>query len=138
MLRQLFAVGLLFVALQATADVGPTESPLDSYIALEIEKYELEQELFTMSVIEEEPIAIQDIEVYELVEEDDFDTAEYLPENFNATKGMYDIDWSTVELYELEEELDLGFDTRDYLPEGFDPYKGMICLKENLVSSRLD
>ena len=46
------------------------------------------------------PIAISDIVVYELEEEADicFDTAKYLPENFNALEGKYDIDWSKLAL----------------------------------------
>ena len=36
-----------------------------------------------------------------------------------------EIDWSTIELYEKEEEVNLGFNTKDYLPIGFNPYKGL-------------
>ena len=40
---------------------------------------------------------------------------------------MNDIDWNTIELYEVEEEVELGFDTKDHLPKGFNPYKGIDC-----------
>ena len=38
---------------------------------------------------------------------------------------MHDLDWSTIELVELEEEVEFDFDTNDYLPNNFNPYKGM-------------
>ena len=69
------------------------------------------------------PIAINDIVIYEVEEEADicFDTANYLPENFNALKGKNNIDWSKIDLVnEPEEELIFDFNTKDYLPEGFD------------------
>lgn len=40
-------------------------------------------------------------------------------------KDPKEIDWSDIELLEIEEEADLGFDTKAYLPAGFNPYKGM-------------
>jgi len=51
------------------------------------------------------------------------DTANYLPEGFNA----YDVyvNWVTV-VYIEEEDLDLGFDTAKYLPVGFDPYASVV------------
>jgi len=69
---------------------------------------------------------INTIEVIEIEEDLDlgFDTANYLPENFNALKGKYDLDWSTIELVELEEEVELNFIPKDYLPEGFNALKG--------------
>jgi len=54
-----------------------------------------------------------------------FDTSKYLPEGFNALKGKNDLDWSTIELIEIEEEIEINFDVKAYLPVGFDPYKGM-------------
>lgn len=36
-----------------------------------------------------------------------------------------DIDWDSIELVELEEEVEIGFNTKDYLPEGFNPLKGL-------------
>ena len=48
-----------------------------------------------------------------------FDTAEYLPENFDAHAGNLN-DIAFIE----EEEVVLGFDTAEYLPENFDAYAG--------------
>lgn len=31
----------------------------------------------------------------------------------------------SIDLFELEEEIELDFDTKEYLPANFDPYKGM-------------
>ena len=73
------------------------------------------------------PIAINDIVIYEVEEEADicFDTEKYLPENFNALKGKYDIDWSKMDLVdEPEDELEFDFDTKAYLPENFNALKG--------------
>lgn len=50
-----------------------------------------------------------------------FDTAAYLPEDFNAYEGMT-FDLSEIEYAEIEEEIDLGFDTKEYLPEDFNAY----------------
>ena len=35
------------------------------------------------------------------------------------------LNWSTIELFEVEEEAHLGFDTKDYLPANFNPFKGL-------------
>lgn len=50
-----------------------------------------------------------------------FDTAAYLPEDFNAYEGMT-FDLSEIEYAEIEEEIELGFDTKEYLPEDFNAY----------------
>ena len=127
MLRQLFVFIFALLAFNATADIYPDEFPIDDFIALEIEKAELEQELFGTPTNGEDIISIASIEVLELDEELDlgFETAAYLPEDFNVKADINDIDWNTIVLYEIEEELDLGFDTAKYLPEGFDPNKGI-------------
>lgn len=81
------------------------------------------------------PIAIDAIEVLEL-EEDltfNFDTQDYLPENFNPLKGKHDIDWNKIELIELEEELAFNFNVKDYLPKHFNPYT---CTKTKVVCSK--
>ena len=82
-------------------------------------------------------MSIESIDLYEPEEEFEigFDTTKYLPEDFNARTGMDDIDWSTIELYEIEEEDD--FDPKKYLPEGFNPYEGMDCPSTIMLSSRL-
>lgn len=50
----------------------------------------------------------------------DFDTAEYLPDNFNP----FDSNFTLESLNYIEDDtVDLGFDTSDYLPEEFNPYQ---------------
>ncbi|MGI9550700.1 MAG: hypothetical protein ACR2MT_05830 [Aurantibacter sp.] len=49
-----------------------------------------------------------------------FDTADYLPENFDPYK-LY-VDLNAVEYIEDEEEIELNFNVADYLPANFDPY----------------
>lgn len=73
-----------------------------------------------------EPLPIDDITYIEPTEdvELDFDTAQYLPEDFDAYKGM-GTDVTNILFIENEEEFDLGFDTAAYLPIGFDAYAGM-------------
>ncbi|MDD7888190.1 hypothetical protein [Flavivirga sp. 57AJ16] len=34
------------------------------------------------------------------------------------------LDVGSIEVYEIEEDVDLGFNTKDYLPENFNPLKG--------------
>ena len=78
----------------------------------------------------EEPVKVEDIYVYEVEEEVaiDFDTTQYLPNDFNALKGIGDLDWKTIELVELEEEVTINFDTKQYLPKEFNSLKGMYDL----------
>ena len=70
---------------------------------------------------------INSIEVIEIEDEVElnFNPKDYLPEGFNALKGMHDLDWSTIELVELEEEVEFDFNPKDYLPNNFNPNKGM-------------
>jgi len=58
----------------------------------------------------------------ELEEEVDlgFDTAVYLPENFDPTASLVDL--KTISYLELENFEALGFKTEEYLPASFDPY----------------
>ncbi len=49
----------------------------------------------------------------------DFDTAKYLPENFDPYENKVAV--KSINFLE-DETVELGFDTADYLPEGFDPY----------------
>ncbi|WP_373519009.1 hypothetical protein [Pricia sp.] len=74
-----------------------------------------------------EPLPIDDITYIEPTEdfELDFDTAQYLPEGFNAYKGM-EADLTDVTFVENEEEIELGFNSAKYLPIGFDAYEGMV------------
>jgi hypothetical protein len=135
MKRQLIILFAL-VALNANANAETNNDPFTDFLSYEIEKIELEEELFGTSV-NNDVVSIDSIEVYELEEELDieYNTAELLPEGFNAKAGMNDIDWSAVELYEIEEELEIGFETKDYLPEGFNPYRGTTCDDEMIKVS---
>ena len=49
-----------------------------------------------------------------------FDTADYLPENFDPHK-LY-VDLNAIEYIEDDGEIELGFNSKAYLPQGFDPY----------------
>lgn len=83
-----------------------------------------------LAVAHKEPVEIEDIYVEDIEEEViiNFDTAKYLPVNFNPLKGKHDLDWNTIELIELEEEVHIDFDTNLYLPVNFNPHQGMkIC-----------
>lgn len=104
------------------------------FIALEIDQFEIEENVFSNLV--DITLNVDDIEVVELEEdvEINFDTTDHLPEDFNALEGKNDIDWSEIELVELEEEVEIGFNTKNYLPENFNPYQGMDC-KQNVVVS---
>lgn len=107
-------------------------------------------------------LEIEDIKVYELEEELDlgFDVNDYLPSNFNPYKGMDSIEELEVEakkvfaelfadiqqeilnvedinVYEIEEEVNLDFDTKDYLPSDFNPYQGMNSKEELEVEARM-
>lgn len=50
-----------------------------------------------------------------------FDTASYLPEDFDPYS--HPEHFMDVSYIEEEQEVVLGFDTKDYLPEDFNPYK---------------
>ncbi len=87
------------------------------------------QKDFTTEILSKqntEPLTIDEITFIELEEEIElgFDTAAYLPEGFNAYKGM-DFTINELEVIEIEEDIKLGFNTSDYLPDGFNPYAGM-------------
>ena len=49
-----------------------------------------------------------------------FDTARYLPENFDPYSTIISIE--SVNFVDVCDEIDLGFETVGYLPEDFDPY----------------
>jgi hypothetical protein len=94
----------------------------------------LTHELFAHNNVSNE-IDWNKLEILDLEEEVtlDFDTNDYLPENFNPLKGKFDLDWNKIELVELEEEVTLDFDTNDYLPENFNPLKGKFDLDWNKI-----
>lgn len=128
MKRQSILVLFALFALNATANTALNEDPFSDFLNLEIEKLELEQELFGVSINDEE-ISIASLDIYELEEDIElcFNTTDYLPADFDARKGMNDIDWSSIELVELKEDFDIGIDTKAYLPKNFNPYEGMTC-----------
>lgn len=90
--------------------------------------------------LDTETFSLDEITVIEIEEEIDlgFDTAEYLPIEFNAYEGM-NFELDLIEYVEFEEEIELGFDTANYLPKGFDAYAGMeLDIEEILVELDLD
>ena len=110
----------VLITLNATAKINNNSNEFNS------EESELEKILFVN--IEDssfESIDINSIEVIEIEEEVElgFDTANYLPKDFNALKGMHDLDWASIELVELEEEIEICFDTAKYLPKDFNALK---------------
>ena len=116
----------VFFALNATAKINNDSNNLN--IDINSEEYELEKLLFIkMEDSTFENFDINSIEVIEIEDEVElnFNPKDYLPEGFNALKGMHDLDWSTIELVELEEEVEFDFNPKDYLPNNFDPNKGM-------------
>ncbi|MBT8273770.1 MAG: hypothetical protein KJO77_08185 [Bacteroidia bacterium] len=126
MIRQSILVIFALFALNVNANTEKNENPFTDFISFEIEKFELEQELFGETT-NDEAVSIASLDVYEIEEDLElgFNTSDYLPSDFDARKGMKDIDWNTIELYEIEDDYEIGFDTKAYLPKGFNPYKGM-------------
>ncbi|MDC6365712.1 MULTISPECIES: hypothetical protein [Flavobacteriaceae] len=66
-----------------------------------------------------------DINKVEFIEDDQsldlgFDTAEYLPENFDPYQGKFSV--SAINFIDECEEIELGFETMEFLPSDFDPY----------------
>ena len=110
---------LMITALIMTTGVamnGNSTDPFEAYLSAEIERLELEQELFGLTANINEPISIAAIDVFELNEEVciGFDTAERLPVDFNARKGMNDINWDEVKLYTPEEDLEFEAETSTF------------------------
>ncbi|MEM9648336.1 hypothetical protein [Flagellimonas flava] len=70
------------------------------------------------------PMEHFDVNSLVFIEEDDlglgFDTAPYLPENFDPYCGEFSLE--SINYIDEAEELELDFDTSGYLPIGFDPY----------------
>lgn len=104
----MYKLALLFsvlITLNANAKINNDSNEFNS------EESELEKILFVN--IEDssfESIEINSIEVIEIEEEVElcFDTANYLPKDFNALKGMNDLDWASIELIQIEKELHLN------------------------------
>ncbi|RZW46124.1 MAG: hypothetical protein EX263_09420 [Flavobacteriaceae bacterium] len=135
-MKKIFIVLFAWFALGANANAETVGDPLSDYFALEIERLELEQDLFGIKE-QKEIVSVAAIATYEVEEEVEFNfnTIEHLPEGFNPKAGMMEIDWNSVELNELEEEIELDFDTKDYLPENFNPFQGMNCPESKVISS---
>ena len=122
-MKSLVIVFSMFLALNVTAKTQMTAEDYSSinmeYLTLENEIFDVEQFVFEdfYNIVEE--VNVSDINVVELEEEVEinFDTKNYLPERFNANKGMHDINWNAVELVELEEEVELGLNNQNSLPE---------------------
>ncbi len=125
---------MLFLTISATS-FNTIENP-DS---LTLKCTELSFEECTLAThftpVDEEPVKIKDINVYELEEEVtiEFDTQQYLPMGFNPLKGLGDLDWSTIELMEIEDEVTINFDTKQYLPKDFNPLKGLYDLNWDII-----
>ncbi len=124
-------------AINATAKINNDSYYLNiDSIDANCEEHELEKIVFAN--IEDstfENFDINSIEVIELEEEVEFNfnPKDYLPEGFNALKGMYDLDWNTIELVELEEEVEFNFNPKDYLPVGYNALKGKHDLDWNTI-----
>lgn len=56
-----------------------------------------------------------------------FDTAAYLPNDFDAYSAPVDI--HSIDFIE-EEEIEMDFDSKDYLPEGFNPFEAYFNVHE--------
>jgi len=94
-----------------------------------------------LSIEDAEPVKIDDIFVYNIDEEVtlNFDTKEYLPKDFNALKGLGDLNWDNIKLVELDEKVNLGFYTKKYLPKDFNALKGLGDLNwDNIKLVELD
>ncbi|WP_420400800.1 hypothetical protein [Flagellimonas sp.] len=71
------------------------------------------------------PVEHFDVNTVEFIEEEielglGFDTAKYLPENFDPYSGDFSL--KAINYIDDCDEIELGFDTSEYLPVGFDPY----------------
>lgn len=100
-----------------------------------LEQLNIEAILFESNDYGNDYFDLNSLEVIEIEEEINinFDIKKYLPENFNALAGMYDLNWDTIELVEIEEEVELEFDTKKYLPNNFNALAGMHDLNWNAI-----
>nr|WP_299388046.1 hypothetical protein [Allomuricauda sp.] len=76
------------------------------------------------NIVTVQPFDVASVVFIEDVHEDElclgFNTAEYLPENFDPYAGEFSLD--AINYIEENDEVELNFDTSGYLPNGFDPY----------------
>jgi len=121
-MKSLVIIFSMFLALNVTAKTQMTAEDYSTinieYVTLENEIFDIEQVIFEDFYNIVEDVNVTDINIVELDEEVEinFDTKNYLPERFNANKGMHDINWNRLELVELEEEVELGLNTQKNLP----------------------
>ena len=121
-MKSLVIIFSMFLALNVTARTQMTDEDYSriniEYVTLENEMFDIEQVVFEDFYNIVENVNVSDINVVELEEEVeiDIDTKNYLPERFNAKKGMHDINWDTLELVELEEEVEFGNTNQNRLP----------------------
>lgn len=110
-------IALFMLGISGSAQIDT--DPFYKYISDQTIKLELEEELFGFQNNNEEIISILSLDIYEVEEELElnFNTADYLPANFNAEKGMNKLNWNKIPLYEVEEELDLNLNSIN-IPEG--------------------
>jgi len=136
MYRLILLFSVLF-ALNADAKINKNHDYLNSeFISLNSEKRQMENILFAkVKDSNNVNVEVSDVKVIELEEEIElgFDTTYYLPQDFNALEGMYDLDWNSINLIEVEEEVELGFDTTKYLPQNFSALKGKDDVDWNTV-----
>lgn len=122
-MKSLVIIISMFLAVNVTANSRMNSQDYSvlniDYVNLENELFDLEQIVFEDALSLEDELKVSDIVVNEEEEEINinFDTKEYLPERFNPYKGMHNIDWNTIELVEIEEEIDLGITTKNALPK---------------------
>lgn len=140
-MRQSIFILCLLLGFNAMASETNRTELFPTYTSLDLEQIALEDELFaTEDTLKEETITVESIEVVEIEEEVElgFDTAQYLPEGFNALKGKNDINWNEIELVEIEEEAEYDFDTSKHVPKNFNPYKGMQCNSSVVMAINLN
>ena len=76
----------------------------------------------------EDLMYIEDTETVDL----GFDTADYLPEDFNPYQGMI-FDLEDIIYVEEEEEIELDFNTAMYLPNEFNAYSSTVLNVEDIL-----
>lgn len=122
----LLGIGVLSLMLFSFVGNGDCEKSKEHLAkqTLTVLQKDFTAEILSTSITE--PLRIDEITFIEIEEEIElgFDTTAYLPEGFNAYKGM-EFAINELEVIEVEEEVDLGFDTTNYLPKGFNPYAAM-------------
>lgn len=81
----------------------------------------------------DELVPVEEEEIIEV----GYDTAQYVPEGFNAYKGM-ELDIDKIVCVEEEEVIEVGHDTTKHLPIGFNPYEGMAFDADDIIYVELE